>query len=68
METVADRVRALEVAHNAEFRRTPRDGTICAALHFADGTVLTGYGPNTAEAVTSLEHKVARFTAQEETP
>lgn len=65
--TLADRVRELCAAHNAEWTRTPKaNGTVVVQMTFADGTVLGGTGATTAEAQAHLETRLTRFLAAQE--
>jgi hypothetical protein len=61
-QTVADRVKVLTDAHNAEFTRTPQaDGTVAVVLHFPAGDKISGVGATTALAFDALEARVAAF-------
>lgn len=63
-QTLADRVKLLTDAHNAEFTRTTReDGTVVVVLHFPLGDKVAAAGGTTADAVAALEHRVAAFMA-----
>lgn len=61
--TVADRVKVMTDAHNAEFTRSPQpDGTVFVTLHLPAGDRISGTGSTTADAVTALEKRIAAFT------
>lgn len=63
-QTTADRVTALQAAHGGEFERYPQsDGVIVVRLRQSTGEVIAGTGATTADAVASLERRVAAFTA-----
>lgn len=63
-QTLAERVKALTDAHNAEFTRTPQaDGSVAVTLHFPLGDKISGVGATTEAAFTQLEARVAAFTA-----
>ncbi len=61
-QTLADRVKRLTDAHNAEFHRIPEgNDKVKVTLTFPDGTVLGGLGTTTETAFTHLEARVAAF-------
>lgn len=63
-QTLADRVKVLTDAHNAEFTRTPQaDGSVAVTLHFPFGDKISGVGATTADAFNHLEARVAAFVA-----
>lgn len=61
-QTLADRVKILTDAHNAEFTRTPQaDGSVVVTLHFPLGDKISGTGPTTEAAFNHLEARVNAF-------
>lgn len=62
--TLTERLAALQAAHGGEWEREPMsDGTIVVRLKQSTGEVIAGSGATTADAVASLESRVAAFAA-----
>jgi hypothetical protein len=62
--TLSDRVAAIQATHGGAFERQPMaDGTIVVRLVQSSGEVIAGTGATTADAVASLERRVAAFAA-----
>lgn len=66
-QTKAARLHALEAQYQAKSTRQVReDGTVVLALELENGDRIAGRGATTAEALTHLEARVAKFAATEE--